>query len=167
VFQFYSEGLITFPPTYKYDVGTNYYDTSEKSRIPAWCDRILWKGSNIHQLHYDSACLQCSDHRPVWALFSCDINFVDDHLKENIRSIIYAMEIGDASEIPARSKTQAKMRKRESAELDFLTLDLPPASSDDRRWWLDNGMTSQIFNRFPENIFVSGYSNAHTWQVCR
>ncbi|KAF7134075.1 hypothetical protein CNMCM5793_005704 [Aspergillus hiratsukae] len=28
VFQFYSEGLITFPPTYKYDVGTNYYDTS-------------------------------------------------------------------------------------------------------------------------------------------
>ncbi|GFF53911.1 inositol-1,4,5-trisphosphate 5-phosphatase 1 [Aspergillus lentulus] len=151
VFQFYSEGLITFPPTYKYNVGTNYYDTSEKSRIPAWCDRILWKGSNIHQLHYDSACLQCSDHRPVWALFSCDINFVDDHLRENIRSMIYAMEIGDAPETPARSKTQTKMRKRESAELDFLTLDLPPASSDDRRWWLDNGMLVKSIVQPPSN----------------
>lgn len=151
VFQFYSEGLISFPPTYKYDVGTNYYDTSEKSRIPAWCDRILWKGSNIHQLHYDSACLQCSDHRPVWAVFSCDINFVDDHLRENIRSMIYAMEVGDSPETPAKSKTQAKVRKRESAELDFLTLDLPSASSDDRRWWLDNGMPVKSIIQPPSN----------------
>ncbi|KAK9585241.1 Inositol-1,4,5-trisphosphate 5-phosphatase 1 [Aspergillus fumigatus] len=151
VFQFYSEGLISFPPTYKYDVGTNYYDTSEKSRIPAWCDRILWKGSNIHQLHYDSACLQCSDHRPVWAVFSCDINFVDDHLRENIRSMIYAMEVGDSPETPAKSKTQAKVRKRESAELDFHTLDLPSASSDDRRWWLDNGMPVKSIIQPPSN----------------
>lgn len=27
-FQFYSEGPIGFPPTYKYDVGTENYDTS-------------------------------------------------------------------------------------------------------------------------------------------
>lgn len=95
----------------------------------------------------------------MWAVFSCDINFVDDHLRENIRSMIYAMEVGDSPETPAKSKTQAKVRKRESAELDFHTLDLPSASSDDRRWWLDNGMTSQILNRLLENIFVSGYSN--------
>lgn len=63
--------------------------------------------------------------------------------------MIYAMEIGDAPETPARSKTQTKMRKRESAELDFLTLDLPPASSDDRRWWLDNGMTSPNLESVP------------------
>lgn len=32
----YEEGPILFPPTYKYDVGTDKYDTSEKMRIPAW-----------------------------------------------------------------------------------------------------------------------------------
>ncbi|GFF56306.1 SacI domain and endonuclease/exonuclease/phosphatase family protein [Aspergillus udagawae] len=176
VFQFYREGLITFPPTYKYDVGTNYYDTSEKSRIPAWCDRILWKGSNIHQLHYDSACLQCSDHRPVWALFSCDINIVDDHLKGNIRSIIYAKEMGDAPEISASSNNQAKMHKRESAGLDFLTLNLPPASSDDQIWWLDNGTPVKSIVRPPSNGWLLNMnresnpfcsSNATDWVPAR
>ena len=32
----YDEGPLLFPPTYKYDVGTDDYDTSEKMRIPAW-----------------------------------------------------------------------------------------------------------------------------------
>lgn len=32
----YEEGPIMFPPTYRYDLGTDKYDTSEKMRIPAW-----------------------------------------------------------------------------------------------------------------------------------
>lgn len=32
----YQESDITFRPTYKYDLGTSNYDTSEKMRIPAW-----------------------------------------------------------------------------------------------------------------------------------
>lgn len=35
-FEEYQEGPILFRPTYRYDVGTDDYDTSEKSRIPAW-----------------------------------------------------------------------------------------------------------------------------------
>lgn len=35
-FSGYVEGPILFRPTYKYDVGTDNYDTSEKMRIPAW-----------------------------------------------------------------------------------------------------------------------------------
>lgn len=32
----YQEASLTFRPTYKYDLGTSNYDTSEKMRIPAW-----------------------------------------------------------------------------------------------------------------------------------
>jgi hypothetical protein len=32
----YSEGPLLFRPTYRYDFGTDNYDTSEKMRIPAW-----------------------------------------------------------------------------------------------------------------------------------
>jgi hypothetical protein len=32
----YTEGPLLFRPTYRYDFGTDHYDTSEKMRIPAW-----------------------------------------------------------------------------------------------------------------------------------
>lgn len=32
----YEEGSLLFRPTYRYDLGTDTYDTSEKMRIPAW-----------------------------------------------------------------------------------------------------------------------------------
>ena len=35
-FHGYQEGPLLFRPTYKYDVGTDNYDSSEKMRIPAW-----------------------------------------------------------------------------------------------------------------------------------
>ena len=43
VFQGYIEGDLTFAPTYKYDQFSDDYDTSEKCRTPAWCDRVLWR----------------------------------------------------------------------------------------------------------------------------
>lgn len=43
VFKNFMEGDITFAPTYKYDLFSDDYDTSEKCRAPAWTDRVLWK----------------------------------------------------------------------------------------------------------------------------
>lgn len=88
-FPYYSEARITFLPTYKYDIGTDVYDTSEKARIPAWCDRILRKGDNIRQINYDCAPLKFSDHRPVYATFQCLISKVDEKRKEQLAHELY------------------------------------------------------------------------------
>lgn len=44
-FSGFSEGPLNFRPTYKFDRGTNTYDTSSKQRVPAWTDRILYSGA--------------------------------------------------------------------------------------------------------------------------
>uniref|UniRef100_A0A8C6P209 Synaptojanin-1 n=1 Tax=Nothobranchius furzeri TaxID=105023 RepID=A0A8C6P209_NOTFU len=43
IFRGFIEGMLDFAPTYKYDLFSEDYDTSEKCRTPAWTDRILWK----------------------------------------------------------------------------------------------------------------------------
>ncbi|KAL0106718.1 hypothetical protein PUN28_015335 [Cardiocondyla obscurior] len=88
----FEEAPILFPPTYKYDPGTQNFDSSSKQRTPAYTDRILFRGkghsrggyirrvsydsSNSHKdgviecLVYDSVPSICtSDHKPVWGVF--------------------------------------------------------------------------------------------------
>lgn len=73
----FQEYPIAFAPTYKYDVGSDRYDTSEKRRAPAWCDRILYRGAGkIKQLNYRRHELRISDHRPVSGLFKMRIKSI-------------------------------------------------------------------------------------------
>lgn len=78
VFEGWKEGTIYFPPTYKYSNNSDIYAGDDrlpkaKRRTPAWCDRILWHGSGISQLSYVRGESRFSDHRPVYSLFSVEI----------------------------------------------------------------------------------------------
>ncbi|CAH2062980.1 unnamed protein product [Thlaspi arvense] len=81
VFEGWHEGTIYFPPTYKYSNNSDIYAADDrlpkaKRRTPAWCDRILWYGSGLNQLSYVRGESRFSDHRPVYSLFSVEIESV-------------------------------------------------------------------------------------------
>lgn len=77
-FHGFSEGPLTFRPTYKFQVGTSLYEQrpEKKLRAPAWCDRVLWRTASAvdakhwRLLYYGSIdSIVTSDHKPVHALF--------------------------------------------------------------------------------------------------
>lgn len=92
MFQGYEEGPLLFRPTYRYDLGTDNYDTSEKMRIPAWTgisgyyrlcsvlwrsiDRILHRGNALDLAVYSRAELRGSDHKPGEILDAVHFDFI-------------------------------------------------------------------------------------------
>ncbi|GFG38407.1 hypothetical protein Cfor_12437, partial [Coptotermes formosanus] len=97
VFKNFLEGDINFAPTYKYDLFSDDYDTSEKCRAPAWTDRVLWKRRKQmpdrdlpsdwnpgRLVHYGRAELKQSDHRPVIGIIDIEIFHVDDARRSQV-----------------------------------------------------------------------------------
>ncbi|CAO2045789.1 unnamed protein product [Urochloa humidicola] len=95
VFQGLREGEFKFPLTYKFEkhiAGLSGYDSSEKKRIPAWCDRILYRDSRassdiecslecpvVGSISLYDSCMEAtdSDHKPVKCVFNLDVAHVD------------------------------------------------------------------------------------------
>ncbi|KAF7331468.1 IPPc domain-containing protein [Mycena kentingensis (nom. inval.)] len=89
----FSEGPLTFAPTYKYDRGTDIYDTSEKARAPAWCDRVLWRTrmpNRVQQLHYQRYEANVSDHRPVSAAFKITVKSLRHEVRQKAKAEVQA-----------------------------------------------------------------------------
>lgn len=98
VFKNFIEGDINFPPTYKYDVMSDEYDTSEKARAPAWTDRILWKRRSDKVeatsptrdsdpgklIYYGRAELREGDHRPVIAFIDLEVRRINENNRERV-----------------------------------------------------------------------------------
>ncbi|KAM6459117.1 inositol polyphosphate 5-phosphatase K isoform 2-T2 [Liasis olivaceus] len=88
--QEFLEGPLEFKPTYKFDLHSDEYDTSEKKRKPAWTDRILWRvksppspppqgapgegGLSVSLHSYTSHMdYNISDHKPVTGTFELKV----------------------------------------------------------------------------------------------
>ncbi|XP_074292056.1 type I inositol polyphosphate 5-phosphatase 12-like isoform X2 [Silene latifolia] len=94
VFQGMREAVFKFPPTYKFEKhipGLGGYDSGEKKRIPAWCDRVIYRDCRTGQsecslncpvlssIQMYEACMEVtdSDHKPVRCKFSVRLARVD------------------------------------------------------------------------------------------
>lgn len=149
-FRHYNESKINFPPTYRYDIGYDLYDTSDKARIPAWTDRILWKGNNLRQTAYGAAqSLRFSDHRPVYGVFQCTISIIDIAAREKLSRELYAKRRTDVGNAVASTHNE-DTEDEDLIGYDSMEPGLPPASSDRRKWWLDNGAPARSTVKPPQ-----------------
>lgn len=122
----FSEGPLLFRPTYKYDNGTQTYDSSEKQRIPAWTDRILYSGQDLDLVRYGRAELLASDHRPVYSTLRARIKILDQAKKAALRKILSA-------NLKIDSTVDSTNDKMLSQKLNAVTL--PSPSDDDQAWY--------------------------------
>ncbi len=95
VFGGFVEATVDFAPTYKYDMFSDEYDTSEKQRVPAWTDRVLWRKrdglkeglagcKDVSCRYYGRSELKQSDHRPVLAVLDLDVLRVDVERRQRV-----------------------------------------------------------------------------------
>ena len=92
IFNDFVEGTLRFPPTYKYQPGTNLYEKrpEKKLRIPAWCDRILYRTKEfIRQISYSNVYILLSDHMPVYSEFQVEVQIVSSERELQVNAFQY------------------------------------------------------------------------------
>ncbi|XP_011625152.1 type IV inositol polyphosphate 5-phosphatase 7 [Amborella trichopoda] len=133
VFDGWREGNIEFAPTYKYSTsnsnrysGGNPNRTGEKQRTPAWCDRIMWYGKGVQQLSYVRSESGFSDHRPVSAFFSTQVDSQHLYLQPlKFRTQLQSLSGGGKGNEEKTTLLALLVRDMESSRRQ----DLPPLES--------------------------------------
>eukprot|EP00798_Chlamydomonas_sp_ICE-L_P024022 gene24022-9597_t len=162
IFHGLSEGPLAFPPTYKFDKGVETsqegllpYDSSEKRRVPAWTDRILWHDhldeDVVGPLHGDNtfnAVIEIYDHldEDVVVSFHGDNAYnavveIYDHLDEDVVVSLHGdnaynavVEICESDHKPLVASLQNMKRSHSLAVLSSISDSAPshaqPTPSD-------------------------------------
>lgn len=142
-FSGWTEGRITFPPTFKFKRGTSQYlgmdddDESEqaerlgpaaspdkaqtlpqkeKKRTPAWTDRVLFKSpaGAAKQTQYSSANLQVSDHKPVFSKLTLTVR---EYVRDVVEAAVdTARRTVDAREMAAMPRCELEPTSAEIGE---------------------------------------------------
>ncbi|CAH8626885.1 unnamed protein product [Schistosoma rodhaini] len=113
LFDGFHEPIINFAPTYKFDMNSNVYDSSDKNRVPSYCDRIIWSGDGCKPIIYRSHPeFVCSDHKPVSAYFSVDLRrIIRSAFQRAYESVLLSIDLTTNLSLP-----QAELDRQ---ELDF------------------------------------------------
>ncbi|KAL0027397.1 hypothetical protein WJX79_008379 [Trebouxia sp. C0005] len=132
----WTEGHISFPPTFKFKRGTSQYlgmddeDESdqtehagspdkaqkEKKRTPAWTDRVLYKSPSgaAKQKHYSSANLLVSDHKPVSSMLTLTVR---EYVRDAVEAAVdTARRTVDAREMAAMPRCELEPTSAEVGE---------------------------------------------------
>lgn len=99
---------------------------------------MLRKGDNLRQINYTTAPLRFSDHRPVFATFQCTISNVNEPLRDSLSREIYKQRKLNMGITTANARDDG-VDDEDLIGYESIAPELPPASSDRRKWWLDNG----------------------------
>ena len=99
---------------------------------------MLRKGDILKQINYSTAPLRFSDHRPVYATFQCAVSDIDEEKKEALSHEVYDKRKADIGDTTANAKDD-DLDDDDLMGYESIAPGLPPASSDRRKWWLDNG----------------------------
>ncbi|KAJ2781839.1 Inositol-1,4,5-trisphosphate 5-phosphatase 1 [Coemansia interrupta] len=177
-FSNYTEMPITFAPTYKFDPGTDTYDTSEKMRVPSWTDRIVYRGGAVRMLKYYRDEIRLSDHKPVMGMAEVHVVEVDKGLRRRIVRELYARrhvveEDGVAAEVRVESlievaeEPQGKKKKMPPPvppQRSKPGVRLPVPSSDAHAWWDDEAPAAR---RLPGNPALINPFAPHSLSIDR
>lgn len=167
-FENFEEGALTFDPTYKYDNGTQTYDTSEKARAPAWTDRILYRGKRILMREYSRGESLISDHRPVRAVFELETVIIDRERQDELQKELYTQKMATKDlppPLPVRPQGPPKLRKPPSTGL-LIDLEDPDPPQQSIIATQPQARTLGFRDSFADSVEVSlplPSSNAFSW----
>lgn len=120
LFTIYQEPPINFLPSYKFDTGTDQYDTSGKKRVPSWCDRILiWTNKKIksHQpMFYSTKNILESDHKPVVAYYKVNFEEIQDELDQE--QVFHDKYFGITQELAQSKYVEGRYNQKEIGHIN-------------------------------------------------